>query len=85
MHLIIKAALDFPDYYGCNWDAFWDCITDMIGQPLHIEIIGLDKIHPEDAEILLELLKDAKHWDDDYYSDKTIIEIVNGDTKINIA
>ena len=24
MHLVIKEALDFPNYYGCNWDAFWD-------------------------------------------------------------
>ena len=22
MHKIIQEALDFPDYYGCNWDVF---------------------------------------------------------------
>ena len=21
--------LDFPDYYGENWDAMWDCLTDV--------------------------------------------------------
>ena len=41
IHEIIKEALDFPDYYGKNWDAFWDCLTDMVGDPLHIEIYGL--------------------------------------------
>ena len=30
VHLIIREALGFPDYYGCNWDAFWDCLTDMV-------------------------------------------------------
>ena len=26
VHKIIKAAFDFPDYYGENWDAFYDLI-----------------------------------------------------------
>jgi len=41
-HKIIQEELDFPDYYGKNWSAFWDCLTDMVGDPLHIQIIGLD-------------------------------------------
>ena len=24
IHEVLKRDLDFPDYYGCNWDAFWD-------------------------------------------------------------
>ena len=31
VHEVIKKSLDFPDYYGGNWDAFWDCLTDIIG------------------------------------------------------
>ena len=26
LHEIIKVGLDFPDYYGENWDAFYDLI-----------------------------------------------------------
>ena len=26
MHWRIKIAFDFPDYYGENWNAFWDLI-----------------------------------------------------------
>ena len=28
MHKVIKESLNFPDYYGCNWSAFWDCLTE---------------------------------------------------------
>ncbi len=31
MHFTIRDSLEFPDYYGCNWSAFWDCLTDMYG------------------------------------------------------
>ena len=27
LHEIIKKSLNFPDYYGKNLDAFWDCIS----------------------------------------------------------
>ena len=27
-HLVLKELFNFPDYYGKNLDAFWDCITD---------------------------------------------------------
>lgn len=27
LHTRIQEALDFPDYYGKNWDAFWDCLS----------------------------------------------------------
>ena len=48
VHQIIKDELDFPDYYGMNWSAFWDCLTDMVGDPIHIEIVigeGRYEIH----------------------------------------
>ena len=32
MHFVIRDSLDFPDYYGCNFDAFWDCLTNMISK-----------------------------------------------------
>ena len=44
MHAVIWHAFEFSDYYGCNWSAFWDCLKDMYGEPIHIEIIGLEVI-----------------------------------------
>lgn len=88
MQFIIKKALDFPDYYGCNWDAFWDCLTNMVGRPIHIEIIGLDvierKFGTDTSKMMIEILKELKHYDNDNYSHEIQIELVSGDIRINI-
>ena len=31
IHEVLKRDLDFPDDYGGNLDALWDCLTDMLG------------------------------------------------------
>ena len=87
MHFAIRNALDFPDYYGCNWDAFWDCLTNMIGRPIHIEILGLDVIErkfDDTAKTMIDMLREFKHYEDDEFVDDIKIEIVDGKTRINI-
>lgn len=82
VHQIIKDELDFPHYYGMNWYACWDCLTDMIGDPLHIELIGFERIQnkfPRHAKIMTEIFKDLKHWNNDKYKDQIKIEIVIGE------
>lgn len=32
-HEIIKTDLNFPNFYGANWDAFWDTITGIVELP----------------------------------------------------
>ena len=84
MHFTIRQALDFPDYYGCNWDAFWDCLTNMVGRPIHIKIIGFDIIERKfenAAKIMMETLKEFKHYENDEYVNDIQIEIVSGDTR----
>ena len=86
-HPIIKHALDFPDYYGCNFDALWDCLTDMVGRPINIEILGLEVVErrfPDTAKKFVEILRRCKHYDDDRYSRDIKIEIVDGDKRIEI-
>ena len=87
MHFVIRQALDWPDYYGCNWDAFWDCLTNMIGRPIHIEIIGLDVIERkfgDCAKTMIDTLKEFKHYEDDEFVDDIKIEIVSGDTRVSL-
>ncbi len=84
MHFVIRQALDWPDYYGCNWDAFWDCLTNMLGRPIHIEIIGLDVVEEKfdnAAKTMIETLKEFKHYDNDEFVDDIKIEIVRADTR----
>ena len=86
-HQIIKKALDFPDYYGENWGAFWDCITDKVWEDLLIEIYGLDvveRLFSGFAKDLVFLLKEFKHYDNDAYVNSKRIEIVDGDKRIEI-
>lgn len=78
MHEVIRIALDFPDYYGNNWDAFWDSLRDMIGQSMRIQIRRFDVIQkrfPEEAKVFIEILKEFKHYRNDSYCDEIVIEM----------
>ena len=37
LHEAIGTALSFPDHYGKNLDALYDCLTE-IGEDLHLEL-----------------------------------------------
>ena len=80
VHKIIKAAFDFPDYYGENWSAFWDCSKGLVGDPIHIQIWGLyrfQKNFPDSCAKMLEILERLRHWNDDRYIDDINIEIIS--------
>ncbi|HTY24641.1 MAG TPA: barstar family protein [Desulfomonilaceae bacterium] len=65
------AALRFPDYFGGNWDAFEDCLTDMSWHESHGFVILYDHFEtfaehsPDQFKIALEILLDsANFWRD---------------------
>lgn len=39
LHQRIRKTFGFPDYCGENWDAMWDCLTDVFLQPVQRHII----------------------------------------------
>ena len=87
MHFVIRQALDFPDYYGGSLDALWDCLSDMVGEPIHIEILGLDVVERKFGNYALKLIetfKELKHYRNDKYSHEIQIEIVSGDARTSI-
>lgn len=63
LHERLKTALQFPDFYGQNWDAFWDAITGLIEMPLHLRLHGwheLERLLPSEAELLRQSLTRAQ-------------------------
>ena len=66
LQVLLKEKLGFPEFYGMNWDAFWDAITGLVEMPERLTIIGwneLQKKLPRDAELMKKLLSDlnSKH------------------------
>ncbi|WP_442961408.1 barstar family protein [Pseudomonas sp. BRG-100] len=63
LHFFLKDALGFPEWYGCNWDAFWDAIMGLVEMPEHLKNSGwntLSKRLPEDARLMHECLTEMK-------------------------
>ncbi|MGD8189881.1 barstar family protein [Brevibacillus ginsengisoli] len=59
LQLRLKNELDFPDFYGMNWNAFWDAITGMVKMPQKLTISGwsvLMKRLPDESKMLEDLL-----------------------------
>lgn len=57
--MLLKNKMNFPDFYGLNWDAFWDAITGLGKLPRVIEITGWERMTnklPHDAQMFNKLL-----------------------------
>ncbi|NJL76054.1 MAG: hypothetical protein HC892_14575 [Saprospiraceae bacterium] len=62
-HREIKNVLDFPDHYGNNLDALWDCLTSWIEAPLVLIWKDFEKSKSclgEFADKAISVLKDAE-------------------------
>lgn len=53
-HIYLKKAFNFPNYYGNNLDALYDCLTD-IGVPTQIKLKNKNSV-PYD---IMETFRDA--------------------------
>lgn len=83
MFEIISTVMEFPDYFGNNWDAFWDCITDMANLEIKIDVLNFDvlkKISEKDSAIFIELLTDFKYYYDGKWAELKEITIYDGDS-----
>ncbi len=62
IHQRIKEAFDFPDFYGENWDAFWDLLRTECDAD-KIVIIGEETVSKElvpSMEMINEILQELK-------------------------
>ena len=82
IHEVLKRDLEFPDYYGGNLDALWDCLTDMLGDISIIEIYNsevISKKYHEEWQGIIEVFRKTKHAYNDKYSDRFFVTIVHQD------
>ena len=59
LHTKFKKELSFPDFYGMNWDAFWDSITGLVKMPEKLVLSSWTSFETEfqkDSKILKILI-----------------------------
>jgi hypothetical protein len=78
----IAKALQFPDYFGHNWDAFYDCLLDLkhgdgAGTLLVLrEASGFARAEPEEFAAATATLEDAAdYWKSENRLLLTIVEL----------
>lgn len=76
----VAKALVFPDYFGHNWDAFYDCLVDLEhgkGEGLLLllrDVSGFARAEPEEFAAAIDALQDAaEFWEDEQ---KTLLVVV---------
>ena len=79
---LASETLGFPEYFGHNWDAFEDCITDMAWHAAPGYVILYDQFEqladnaPGEFQTMLQILKDAAEaWKKDH---KAMYVILSG-------
>lgn len=49
IHRVLKESFGFPEYYGVNWDALWDCLNDLFfsSEEALVKICGISTLDKE--------------------------------------
>jgi len=55
----LAKACDFPSWFGHNWDAAWDCLTDSDIEYLVLDLTAVKNINTEDFNVFKSIIEDA--------------------------
>jgi len=61
LHELFTKQPGFPEFYGKNWDAFWDSITVLVEMPTVLTLKGWNYFEdkfPRDGRILKETIEE---------------------------
>jgi RNAse (barnase) inhibitor barstar len=64
-HDVIRRELELPEWYGCNYDAFWDSLTGIMYVPANISVVYKPITQKERqflpmVEKIVEILREAE-------------------------
>ena len=63
LHERLMDQLQFPVWYGKNWDAFWDAIVALVDMPHVLRLknwAGFERRFPRDAKVMSDCLCDME-------------------------
>lgn len=63
LQVLLRDSLDFPGWYGCNWNAFWDAITGLVDMPETLQLDGwleFENRLPQDATHMKGCMKEME-------------------------
>jgi RNAse (barnase) inhibitor barstar len=79
---VLAKALAFPEHFGHNWDAFYDCLLDLEQEAGHATLLvlrdvsGFARAEPEEFAAAVDALMDAaEFWDDEGKSLLAVAEL----------
>jgi hypothetical protein len=60
----LAVALGFPDWFGHNWDALEDCLTDLSWREAAAHVLLIEEAKPgDDLGVLIDILRSsAESW-----------------------
>ena len=68
LHLEMKGKLSFPDFYGENLDALWDCLTGFIGGKniINVSFLGFHTLDEDILEYAMRILETFTEAEEGY-------------------
>lgn len=55
----LAKACDFPSWFGHNWDAAWDCLTDSNIEHVVLDLTAVKNMNTEDFNVFKSIIEDA--------------------------